>query len=67
MDVRTEGFPLRAIPVELAPSYDGRVGLETFGHHWYSDRAATRFIRAMDSDCQGRCSRSPVITGRGDS
>jgi hypothetical protein len=48
VDVYGHGFPLRAIPPELAARYDGRVSLETFGHLWYSDQAAARFIRAMD-------------------
>ena len=48
VDVRAKGFPLQVMPPDLAPIYDGHVSLEVFGHHWYSDRVAARFIRAMD-------------------
>src|SRR5215470_15167216 len=46
--VRAKGFALEAMPPDLATIYDGGISLATFGHLWYSDRAAARFIRAMD-------------------
>ena len=48
VDVRAKGFALQAVPPDLAPIYDGGSSLTIFGHLWYSDRAASRFIRAMD-------------------
>ena len=48
VDVRAKGFALQAVPPDLAPIYDGGSSLAIFGHLWYSDRAASRFIRAMD-------------------
>ena len=48
VDVRAKGFALEAMPPDLATIYDGGISLATFGHLWYSDRAAARFIRAMD-------------------
>src|SRR5262249_56787730 len=48
VDVRAKGFALEAMPSDLATIYDGGISLATFGHLWYSDRAAARFIRAMD-------------------
>ena len=48
VDVRAKGFPLQMMPPDLAPIYDGHVSLDVLGHHWYSDRSAARFIRAMD-------------------
>ena len=48
VDVRSKGFALQVMPPSLAPLYDGRTSLVTFGHLWYSDRAAARFIGVMD-------------------
>ncbi len=53
VDVAAKGFPLRAIPPDLATSYDGRFSLPVLGHLWYSDRCAGRFIRAMDARLPG--------------
>ncbi|HEX3133812.1 MAG TPA: LTA synthase family protein, partial [Planctomycetota bacterium] len=53
VDVYGKGFPLKEIPPDLADRYDGKISMTMFGHHWYSDRAATRFIRTLDERTPG--------------
>jgi len=53
VDVYGKGFPLKTIPPDLAERYDGKFSLTMFGHHWYSDRVATRFIRTLDERTPG--------------
>lgn len=48
LDVYRKGFPLRAIPEDLAALYDGSVKLKTFGHLWYSDRCIGEFVRIAE-------------------
>lgn len=53
VDVYGHGFPLRTIPPDLASRYDGRITLAMFGHQWYSDVMAMRFIRGMEERVPG--------------
>jgi hypothetical protein len=48
-----KGFPLKAFPPGLAERSDGRVSLTMFGHQWFSDRVASRFIRTLDERTPG--------------
>ncbi|HOX06629.1 MAG TPA: LTA synthase family protein [Planctomycetota bacterium] len=47
VDVRAEGFPLKAMPPELAAVWDGEYRLEQMGHFWYADRCLGRFAGAV--------------------
>jgi Sulfatase len=53
VDVYGKGFPLKHIPPDLAERYDGNVTMSMFGHHWFSDRVASRFIRAFEERTPG--------------
>lgn len=53
VDVYGKGFPHKTIPPDLADIYDGSVTMTMFGHHWFSDRVATRFIRTVEQRIPG--------------
>ena len=53
VDVYGKGFPLKTIPADLAERYDGKVSMTMFGHQWFSDRVASRFIRTQDERTPG--------------
>lgn len=48
LDVYGKGFPLKEIPAELAPVYDGKVAMAKFGHLWYADHELGRFVREAE-------------------
>ncbi len=43
LDVWAKGFPLRAMPPELAPLWSGDYTLKQIGHFWYADHCLGRF------------------------
>jgi phosphoglycerol transferase MdoB-like AlkP superfamily enzyme len=49
LKLRAEGFPLKALPDEIAeqlnPKLDAKQYLRQLGHFWYADREVTRFVR----------------------
>lgn len=53
VDVYGKGFRHKTIPPDLADRYDGKVTMGMFGHHWYSDRVATKFIRTLEERTPG--------------
>ncbi len=48
LDVYGKGFPLTAVPTDLAGQFDGTVTLKMLGHLWYSDRCIGEFVRSAD-------------------
>ena len=61
IDVFGLGYPVREIPPELADKYDSGVGLNIFGHLWYSDKCLGEFIRQMEKKLT-----APVFAVTGD-
>lgn len=43
-DVYGKGFPLRAVPEDLRPLWEGAVSLVALGHLWFADRCLSNFI-----------------------
>ena len=53
VDVYGQGFPLKAMPAELAPLWDGGYTLKQIGHFWYADRCLGRFADAVEKQLPG--------------
>ena len=53
VDVYREGFPLKAMPAELAPLWDGEYTLRQIGHFWYADRCLGGFVDAVERRLPG--------------
>lgn len=49
IDVAAKGFPLKAVPAELAKDFDGSMPLKAMGHLWYSDRCLGNFVRRVEA------------------
>jgi len=51
LKLRSEGFPLKAFPEEIAerlnPKLDANKYLRQLGHFWYADREVARFVHEM--------------------
>ncbi|MFH1177741.1 MAG: LTA synthase family protein [Acidobacteriota bacterium] len=47
VDVKGKGFPLRAVPSELAGRLDPDADLVTLGHFWYQDREVCRLLDGL--------------------
>ena len=48
IDVEKFGFPLKDIPPELVPKFDGSMNMKQLGHIWYSDWAIGDFVRKIE-------------------
>jgi phosphoglycerol transferase MdoB-like AlkP superfamily enzyme len=53
LDVYGKGFPLRAMPKDLAPQFDGTTSLVMLGHLWYSDQCIGNFVRSAEKKFPG--------------
>lgn len=61
VDVYGKGYPVREIPDELRPVFDGDVDLKVFGHRWYSDLCLGEFVERMEKKLS-----SPLFAITGD-
>lgn len=43
-DVYGKGFPLRTVPEDIKPLWEGAVSLAALGHFWFADQALSNFI-----------------------
>lgn len=53
LDVYGKGFPLRTMPEDLAPQFDGTTSLVMLGHLWYSDQCIGNFVRSAEKKLPG--------------
>ncbi len=53
LDVYGKGFPLREMPKDLAPLFDGTTSLVMLGHLWYSDQCIGNFVRSAEQMLPG--------------
>jgi phosphoglycerol transferase MdoB-like AlkP superfamily enzyme len=53
LDVYGKGFPLREMPKDLAPQFDGTTSLVMLGHLWYSDQCIGNFVRSAETKFPG--------------
>jgi phosphoglycerol transferase MdoB-like AlkP superfamily enzyme len=53
IDVRGKGFPLKKLPDDLAPLFDGRVDLNMLGHLWYADHCIGAFVQNEEKKLHG--------------
>ncbi|MHB8844388.1 MAG: LTA synthase family protein [Nitrospirota bacterium] len=53
LDVYGKGFPLRTMPEDLAPQFDGTTSLVMLGHLWYSDQCIGNFVRSAEKKFPG--------------
>lgn len=53
LDVYGKGFPLRTMPEDLAPQFDGTTSLVMLGHLWYSDQCIGNFVRSAEKRFPG--------------
>jgi phosphoglycerol transferase MdoB-like AlkP superfamily enzyme len=49
VDVRGKGFPLTAVPADIAPLFDNTTSLTMLGHLWYSDKCLGAFVKKAES------------------
>jgi phosphoglycerol transferase MdoB-like AlkP superfamily enzyme len=49
MDMETKGYPVKTIPPELAPVFDGHLSLRKLGYRWYSDHTLGVFVRKAEA------------------
>ncbi len=61
LDVYGKGFPLHAVPEELASEFDRSVTLKMLGHLWYADRSIGEFVRKAE-----RAFEAPLFAFTGD-
>ncbi|HOX57758.1 MAG TPA: LTA synthase family protein [Candidatus Paceibacterota bacterium] len=48
-DVYGKGFPLRAVPEDIQPMWEGAVSLAALGHLWFADQCLSNFIRRAET------------------
>jgi len=53
IDVVGKGFPLKAIPKNIEPYYDGSIDINILGHLWYSDKAVGDFVAEAERRLPG--------------
>jgi phosphoglycerol transferase MdoB-like AlkP superfamily enzyme len=61
LDVYGKGFPLHAVPEQLASEFDNSVTLKMLGHLWYADRSIGEFVRKIERTCE-----APLFAFTGD-
>lgn len=61
VDVWGKGFPLKNVPADIAPAFDGTTSLKMLGHLWYADKCIGDFVKKIE----GRLSR-PLFAFTGD-
>ncbi len=49
VDVWAKGFPLKEVPADIAPMFDGTTSLKMLGHLWYSDKCLGDFVRKEET------------------
>jgi len=49
VDVRGKGFPLTAVPPDIAPFFDNTTSLTMLGHLWYSDKCLGDFVKKAEN------------------
>jgi len=49
VDVWGKGFPLKEVPADIAPMFDGSTSLKMLGHLWYSDKCLGDFVRKEET------------------
>jgi len=48
-DVYGKGFPLRAVPADIQPRWEGAVSLAALGHFWFADQCLSNFIVRVET------------------
>ena len=48
IDVEEAGFPLREMPAEFKPLYDGKTPMRVYGHYWYADKCLGEFVQTVE-------------------
>jgi phosphoglycerol transferase MdoB-like AlkP superfamily enzyme len=48
VDVWGKGFPLKQVPPDIAPLFDGTTSLKMLGHLWYSDKCLGDFVKKAE-------------------
>lgn len=49
VDVRAKGFPLKEVPEDIKPLFDGTISLKMLGHLWYADKCLGDLVRRAEA------------------
>ncbi|HXY62447.1 MAG TPA: sulfatase-like hydrolase/transferase, partial [Nitrospirota bacterium] len=49
VDVRAKGFPLKEVPDDLKPLFDGTTSLTMLGHLWYADKCLGDLVQRIEA------------------
>ena len=49
VDVWGKGFPLKEVPDDIKPMFDGTTDLKMLGHLWYSDKCLGEFVNKVET------------------
>ncbi len=49
VDVWAKGFPLKEVPNDIKPHFDGTTSLTMLGHLWYSDKCLGDLVRRIEA------------------
>jgi phosphoglycerol transferase MdoB-like AlkP superfamily enzyme len=49
VDVYAKGFPLKKVPDDIKPLFDGTTSLTMFGHLWYADKCLGDLVQRLEA------------------